>query len=110
MNIKTPYVVSLLLVAGCSGSPPKQNEIPDYAYGESAKENLKRRLRDPDSAVFSDVYLSKKAGAPVACGKVNANNGFGGKTGPQRFIAGGVVATESDMTPSEFGKSWAMLC
>jgi hypothetical protein len=51
------------------------------AYAE-ATYNLKRHLRDPDSAKISDVKVS---GSSV-CGLVNSKNGFGGYTGIQRFL------------------------
>lgn len=44
---------------------------------------VRNRLKDPDSAVFRDVLFDKLYG--VACGKVNAKNGFGGYTGFSQF-------------------------
>jgi hypothetical protein len=68
---------------------------PSNGYGEIylAKEAITKMMRDPDSAVFSDVFFvndrKSETGyyVPVVCGTVNARNGFGGMTGPKHFVA-----------------------
>ncbi len=48
-------------------------------------DNVKSRLKDPESAKFAEVQLS--ANKKVLCGKVNAKNSMGGYTGYELFIA-----------------------
>ncbi len=50
---------------------------------------VKRELRDPDSAQFSDVVVNVES----ACGFVNSKNGYGGYAGRQPFIVVGDDAT-----------------
>ena len=70
-------VVTALAVAGCDQLP---GAGPDY------KGAVKRQLRDPASAQFSDVET--KGG--VACGFVNSKNGLGGYGGRIPFVASGL--------------------
>ena len=50
-------------------------------------------MRDPASAVFSDVFFVNDRQSengyyvPVVCGTVNGKNGFGGMTGAKHFVA-----------------------
>ena len=83
---------------------------------ETAEEMIRSRLRDPDSAQFSEVDLyddRKIDGTPVTliCGHVNAKNGFGGYAGAQQFMVvfrpGPFVAMSGD---KGFVKSWNSLC
>jgi hypothetical protein len=68
---------------------------PSSGYAEMflAKEAITKMLRDPDSAVFGDVFFvnDRKSATgyyvPVVCGTVNGKNGFGGMTGQKRFVA-----------------------
>jgi hypothetical protein len=70
--------------------PPPSN---GYAEIYLAKEAVTKIMRDPASAVFSDVFFvndrTSETGyyVPVVCGTVNGRNGFGGMTGPKRFVA-----------------------
>ena len=86
-------------VAGCSsGSPnaetPRTPESDPEGYKLFLKDKtvaaLKERLRDPESAQFTDIHYgtisSEGRSAVVVCGRVNSKNGFGGMTGSQRFI------------------------
>lgn len=58
---------------------------PSSGYAEIllAKEAITKMMRDPDSAVFSDVFFvnDRKSATgyyvPVVCGSVNGRNGFG---------------------------------
>ena len=72
------------------------------------KQNIKSTLRDPDSATFRNVIISRVIGPPVVLGEVNSKNGFGGSTGFQRFmVAEHIQAIEGiDMTHAEFTKAW----
>jgi hypothetical protein len=69
--------------------PPSSGDAEIYL----AKEAITKMMRDPDSAVFSDVFFvnDRKSASgyyvPVVCGTVNGRNGFGGMTGPKHFVA-----------------------
>lgn len=64
----------------------QRDRAPYYIL--SQQREIKKRLKDPESAQFrnSAFYNSK---VPVVCGEVNSKNGFGGYTGFQRFIRNG---------------------
>jgi hypothetical protein len=59
------------------------------AAGEKA---IRALLKDPSSAVFSDVYALQKGSSYAACGSVNAKNSFGAMTGSTPWV---VVPEES---------------
>jgi hypothetical protein len=65
---------------------PYADEFKQIAWLSSSEE-AKEKLKDPDSAEFRDVRFYSGAGVPVACGEVNAKNGFGGYNGFERFVA-----------------------
>lgn len=56
----------------------------------AAKRAVKSTLKDPDSAKFKGVFANytERLGV-VACGFVNAKNGFGGYAGFRRFVSAG---------------------
>ena len=103
-------IVFALFTASCGSSEAVRQSVNDDRFIFAAEDVLKAKLRDPSSAEFTNVRVSRTAGVPAACGEVNSRNGFGGMTGPQRFISGGAAVLESEMEPSEFAKSWAQLC
>lgn len=69
--------------------PPSNGNAEIYL----AKEGITKLMRDPASAVFSEVFfVNDRQSAqgyyvPAVCGTVNARNGFGGMTGPKHFVA-----------------------
>lgn len=68
-------------------------------------------LRDPGSASFQDVAVIRNPGSVAVCGAVNAKNGFGGYTGPARFMARNQVAlVETADNAREFAKVWNRAC
>lgn len=67
----TAVVMTIFALSGCSAA-----RSFDY---ESA---VKRELRDPESAQFSDVAVNVES----ACGFVNSKNGYGGYAGKQPFV------------------------
>jgi hypothetical protein len=94
---KTPYNKAL-----------DQKEI---AWMDLGVEQIRQKLKDPDSAEFSDVFFSKSGGVPAACGYVNAKNALGGYIGKQRFFTSGErvpVILESQM--SDFSLIWNKFC
>lgn len=103
----------LISVTGCSGpSPEMQKEAEDRGMLLAAQKIVRDRLKDPGSAEFRNERIRQFQGKDVACGEVNANNSFGGKTGFKRYIAQSetVVVTEEEMTPAEFAEAWAKIC
>jgi len=77
-----------------------------------AERVVKERLRDPDSAEFTDmqVYPPSDERSAIICGYVNSKNGFGGMTGPQRFVAGGTVLIEEQVTAEQMQIAWDQFC
>lgn len=127
---KVTLALAVIALAGCQNSPvveatptPSETSTADtpvaddktatseanyadqgkqIAWIERGKETIKAKLRDPDSAKFRNVEFHSGGGVPVACGEVNANNGFGGKAGFERFLAAGsnLAVLESEMKSS----------
>lgn len=93
-----------------ASASPSAGEI--YAWEEAAKQVVRERLRDPESAEFRDlvVHPGDAGTATIICGKVNSRNGFGGMTGPQHFIAGGTVMLEEEFSASQWQIAWSRFC
>ena len=99
--------------ATSSSEPDYSDRGKQTAWIETGKDAIKAKLRDPDSAQFRNVEFHSSGGVPVACGEVNANNGFGGKAGYERFIAAGtsLAVLESEMaSSSELDTVWNKFC
>ncbi|HEY5085771.1 MAG TPA: hypothetical protein VII66_00295 [Gemmatimonadaceae bacterium] len=76
-----------------------------------AKAEVTRQLKDPESAQFSDVTAHVVGGVVVACGYVNAKNGFGGYTGQTEFVGGpNWAVVRDDAHESQFIKLWNHSC
>jgi hypothetical protein len=95
--------------------PPK----PSLGFpAELAQMVVLKQLRDPSSAVFgkTSVYGDRKLkgqSVVVACGSVNAKNGFGGYTGSQKFLVlkeGYKVFFDNAEDNSVFSALWNGLC
>ena len=56
------------------------------------------------------VYPPTEDSSAIICGYVNSRNGFGGMTGPQRFIAGGTVLIEEQVTAEQMQSAWNDFC
>lgn len=115
--MKYMLAVALAVAAtGCSdGTPDPRNIKPEEAPFLAkmlAEEVIKPKLRDPDSAVFSDleIYSETDDRSIILCGKVNSKNAFGGLTGPQRFVAGGTVVIEEQLSAAEMNVIWTTFC
>lgn len=78
----------------------------------AAFSTVRASLKDPSSADFGQVVMrSKDAGISVACGTVNAKNGFGGYSGPQRFIYTHERSSVAfDDGSASFSLTWGSLC
>jgi hypothetical protein len=68
-------VVAALPIALLSGC-----ERPEV---RTAEQSVKEKLHDPDSAIFTDVIVTK---AGFVCGRVNSKNRDGEYGGPVRFF------------------------
>lgn len=56
----------------------------------ASKRAVAAQMKDPESVQFKDVYANYTEEYDiVACGRVNAKNGFGGYTGFKRFVSDG---------------------
>ncbi|MFQ5774610.1 MAG: hypothetical protein ACE5GS_08845 [Kiloniellaceae bacterium] len=71
---------------------------------------LKRRLREPESARFRNVFFSRKAGVPVACGEVEAKTASGAMSGFQRFVGAGSVGVFLPGDVDDFETLWRHFC
>lgn len=97
-----PVVLAALLAYSCSQGGGTNESA---RLGADAITAVKARLRDPSAASFDQLYAKGAA----YCGKVNAPNGFGGKSGWQRFVyADGVATLEED--GSTFTSRWSLNC
>ena len=69
-------------------------------------------LKDPESAVFKDVYYNKrKDTAAAACGLVNSKNSYGGFSGFVRFAsAGRPDVSFVEGSHANFDVMWKELC
>lgn len=117
----------LLFVVGLVGSQV-QKSMPGYVppappvevpvASSVAEMAVRMVLRDPDSAKFgrTNSYADRKLnGVPVkvACGSVNAKNGFGGYTGNKNFVyvvSPPLISIDNDTDNAQFVKLWNTLC
>lgn len=76
------------------------------------RQAIRKKLRDPESAIFRNEVFYSNGPAPVVCGEVNSRNGFCGMTGFERFFAVGdqMAVVESEMADGEMQKTWDTLC
>jgi len=105
--------ISLLVLGACGSSEPSQptSSQIDASVQDGAEQLIRGKLRDPESASFTEVHVAFH-GQPIACGKVNSKNGFGGMTGPQRFISNGrdLAFLEEQTEPGTMDQLWPRYC
>lgn len=103
MNKSTAITILACLTACSSG-------LTKY----DAEEQVKKLLRDPDSAEFTniEIHIIPENGNRVACGYVNARNGFGGMTGLKRFVSGGttIIEEDSEISVQVVDGAWNKFC
>lgn len=105
-------LIAVLAIGSCPRRAARSgHEVTDSTYKAAAQVLVRQRLRDPSSAEFSDLRVIPGGGAsPTVCGRVNARNGFGGVTGPRRFIAGQTVVLEDEVGAAVMNDRWAASC
>jgi hypothetical protein len=64
-----------------------------------AKRAITQNLKDPDSALFRDMFLSNKE-LPTLCGEMNAKNSYGGYVGYKKFFYNRIASHIDDPEPS----------
>jgi len=84
--------------------------MQEIAWNRVGQDAIRAKLRDPESAEFSEVRFSEKGGTKVTCGFVNSRNGFGGMGGPQRFVAAGDVLSFLEEEVQDFDEVWNRYC
>ena len=83
--------IALLTLTACAATKP----TPDEAFAQQVEADVRRSLKDPDSAKFEDVKAYAKE--QVACGKVNGKNSYGAYEGMENFsYYQGVAYLQSD--------------
>lgn len=104
-------VVVVLMLMFTSDWRGSGRSVSDVQYKVAAKELIKQRLRDPSSAEFSALQVNRVPGrSTVVCGLVSSRNGFGGMSGPQRFISGDRVLLEEGLPAGRMDDEWARSC
>lgn len=109
-------LASAAALAACGSSDDTGSsgarKLDEYSARAVAAELVKPRLRDPNSAVFSNITFKQETPtrSMIICGHVNSKNGFGGMTGPQRFVLGGTVAIEEEIGAANMNTVWREYC
>lgn len=95
-----PIVLLCALVYGCNTD--SSSTFDEEVNGRTA---LQMSLRDPGSMEVRNAFVSATG---AYCGEVNANNGFGGKTGFKRFVVKSGVASID--VAGEIAPIWNIEC
>lgn len=81
-----------------SATAERKADADEWAKNElwivKAKNAIKDRLKDPRSAEFRRLVVSRTGGVPMVCGEVSSKNSFGGRNGFQRVVS----AARPDLT------------
>lgn len=91
-------------------SEPSSTELELHFLSE-CRLIVKDKLKDPGSAKFRNVHYVHKRDTSVVCGEINARGGFGGYTGFEKFICGGLpelTVFQSEM--DDFAELWNSVC
>ena len=92
-----PVLFAIIALTACGSN--RDSVIKDVTK-DKVKDEVRRNLKDPDSAKFGDYHLNSKTGR--GCIEVNAKNDMGGYTGDDLWmflITGDKV--EAEPTPSD---------
>lgn len=93
----------------------KMNDrVQQQLWVARTEEAVRSQMRNPDTVRFRRSYFKIFQGQlPMVCGEVSAENGFGGRSGYQRYIAAGETfgpVLEEMMAPGEFAQTWNQIC
>lgn len=107
-----PLLLAGAALVACSPAPSDPDPRAAEIWAErQTREAIAGALRDPRSAIFTDVSTRRVGTAVVTCGHVNSRNGFGGFTGPQRFVgAGSTTFLEEQVGRADMAVVWSELC
>jgi hypothetical protein len=123
--MKAISVLCLALACGASTAqewPPGCERIKDAKkleacrvklQGDRLREQVRRALRDPYSAVFKGeaLYRSEDPAAFALCGTINSKNAYGGYVGEAPFISTTTGMVRFQISePSGFLALWEMFC
>lgn len=90
-------------------SPPQLQ--PEPSQQQAAEMAVRERLKDPESARFSEHRLGRNN---ASCGVVNAKNAFGGYVGARRYVVVTAVSTwvyiDDGADRSLFESAWEKHC
>lgn len=101
-------LVLLAVIVACTSGA--QDAARDAAYVDDHERRIAAHLLDPAGAEFQGSAVYRRE-VPVVCGRVNAKNAYGGRTGYQRFVSGGdVQVLEREMVAGEMDKVWERFC
>lgn len=106
-RLKAVFPVLLAIPAACNSGPQTQQEKESWAIAD-VQIAVKNRLRDPESAEFSGVHAVTHEGEIIVCGYVNATNGFGGKSGQQRFVGAATQVFLEEDGADAVSEAWTM--
>lgn len=84
-----------------------EDEAAWIAYN---KDKVLERLPDPDSARFRNLFFSRNAGVPVACGEVNAKTASGTFSGFVPFVGAGSLGAFFPGDVDDFDALWQWFC
>lgn len=59
-------------------SSDASKETQQTIWIERSKEGVRKRMKDPASTQFRNVFFNESDGTPVVCGEVNGKNSYGG--------------------------------
>jgi hypothetical protein len=97
--------LAALLLAACTTTSVAGTPVALTNRQQSMiRSSVVAQLRDPDSARFGQMAaIATPNGQVIACGFINAKNGFGGYTGMQPFVGhfgpGTFVISANGSTP-----------
>ena len=102
----TRPLLALLLLALAAAPVRAETEAEKQGWIAYNQDLLKKRLADPESARFRNVFFSRKAGVPVACGEVKLPE----VADFQRFVGAGSVGVFLPGDMDDFDALWGHFC
>lgn len=87
MTTTTRRTLVVTVVACLVSLPALAQSKADLAFAKRAKQVAASRMKDPASAQFRTLVVSRASGERALCGEINAKNAFGAYVGFRPFIA-----------------------